>query len=202
VILRHGGEATASRQAFAALPEPGKDALLAFLDSLVLFPPDDTASNLDPGNPNAPDFPQHWHGSIRLPVLFNDPTEPEVAGCKAKVARISFVPAAERSEPLLRWRLRQCLSVLRRCSSACSWAAACASWACACATSSASVRLASARSASSLAFFAASFVEVLGADRGVGEDGHDLRLHLEDAARDVEGLLFSHRAAAPAPGRA
>ena len=49
-------------------------AILAFLDSLVLFPPDDTASNLDPGDRDAPLFPQFGHGSIKLTVLFDDPT--------------------------------------------------------------------------------------------------------------------------------
>jgi hypothetical protein len=39
----------------------------------VLFPPDDTASNLDPANPNAAAVPQTGHGSIKLTVLFNDP---------------------------------------------------------------------------------------------------------------------------------
>ena len=77
VILRHGGEATASRNAFAALSESNKNAIFEFLNALVLFPPDDTASNLDPGNPAAIGFPQRGHGSIRLPVLFNDPTELE-----------------------------------------------------------------------------------------------------------------------------
>jgi hypothetical protein len=38
--------------------------VLRFLASLVLFPPDDTASNLDPG-------------SISLRVLFNDASDPE-----------------------------------------------------------------------------------------------------------------------------
>jgi len=42
-----------------------------------LFPPDDTASNLDLGNRNAANFPQFAHGSIKLTVLFNDPTDPE-----------------------------------------------------------------------------------------------------------------------------
>ena len=53
------------------------DALLKFPNSLILFPPDDTASNLDPGNPATPNFPQFGHGSIKLTVLFNDPTDPE-----------------------------------------------------------------------------------------------------------------------------
>jgi hypothetical protein len=77
VILRHGGEAQKSRNAFVALPQIGKAAMLEFLNSLVLFPPDDTASNLDPGNPNAPGYPQRGHGSISLSVLFNSPTDLE-----------------------------------------------------------------------------------------------------------------------------
>jgi mono/diheme cytochrome c family protein len=77
VILRHGGEAQNSRDAFAALRPGAQNSLVTFLTSLVLFPPDDTASNLDPGNPNDPDFPQSGHGSIKLTVLFNDPDDPE-----------------------------------------------------------------------------------------------------------------------------
>lgn len=77
VILRHGGESKASRDAYAALPTPQSDALLKFLNTLVLFPPDDTASNLDPGDRNAQNFPQFGHGSIKLTVLFNDPTDSE-----------------------------------------------------------------------------------------------------------------------------
>jgi hypothetical protein len=64
VILRHGGEAQASRDAFAQLSERQQDAVLRFLASLVLFPPDDTASNL------APD-------SISLRVLFNEVSDGE-----------------------------------------------------------------------------------------------------------------------------
>jgi CxxC motif-containing protein (DUF1111 family) len=77
VILRHGGEALASRNAFAALPDSSKNAVFEFLNTLVLFPPDDTASNLDPGDRNAAGFPQRGHGSIRLPVIFNNPAELE-----------------------------------------------------------------------------------------------------------------------------
>jgi hypothetical protein len=44
---------------------------------LIIFPPDDTSSNLNPGNPGDPHFPQSGHGSIKLSVLFNDPTDPE-----------------------------------------------------------------------------------------------------------------------------
>jgi hypothetical protein len=54
VILRHGGEARRSRDAFAALSDLSIDDLLAFLNSLVLFPPDDTASNLDSGDRTNP----------------------------------------------------------------------------------------------------------------------------------------------------
>ncbi len=77
VILRHGGESQASRDAYAKLAGPESDALQKFLNSLILFPPDDTASTLDPGNRAAPNFPQFGHGSIKLPVLLNDPTDVE-----------------------------------------------------------------------------------------------------------------------------
>ncbi|MGH9640924.1 MAG: di-heme oxidoredictase family protein [Terriglobales bacterium] len=77
VILRHGGEAQASRDAYAKLPGAESDALLKFLNSMILFPPDDTASNLDPGDAQTPGFPQFGHGSIKLTVLFDDPTDIE-----------------------------------------------------------------------------------------------------------------------------
>jgi len=77
VILRHGGEAQASAEAFAGLTPPQQRAVVDFLNSLVLFPPDDTASNLNPADPNMPQFPQVGHGSIKLSVLFNDPADPE-----------------------------------------------------------------------------------------------------------------------------
>jgi hypothetical protein len=77
VILRHGGESAKSRNAYAALKERDQRALEAFMNSLVLFPPDDTASTLDPGNPQTQGFPQFGHGSIKLTVLFNDPTDVE-----------------------------------------------------------------------------------------------------------------------------
>ena len=75
VILRHGGEAQAAHDAYVALKSSEQSALQAFLNSLVLFPPDDTASNLDPGDPTKSGFPQFGHGSIKLTVLFNDPTD-------------------------------------------------------------------------------------------------------------------------------
>ena len=70
VILRHGGEAQASRDAFAGLGNYQQRTVLAALASLVLFPPDDTASSLDEGDPTDPDFPQIGHGSIKLSELF------------------------------------------------------------------------------------------------------------------------------------
>jgi CxxC motif-containing protein (DUF1111 family) len=73
VILRHGGEAQQSRDAFAPLPVRGREAVISFLNSLIVFPPDDTVSNLDPGDPAAAGFPQFRHGSIRLTGLFNNP---------------------------------------------------------------------------------------------------------------------------------
>jgi hypothetical protein len=77
VILRHGGEANTSARAFARLSDDRRSAVLEFLQSLVLFPPDDTASTLNPGSRNDPGFPQSGHGSIKLSVLFNDPGNPE-----------------------------------------------------------------------------------------------------------------------------
>jgi mono/diheme cytochrome c family protein len=77
VILRHGGEAQAARDAFAHLSADRRGALIEFLNSLIIFPPDDTASTLDPGNRNAAGFPQFGHGSIKLTVLFNNPTDIE-----------------------------------------------------------------------------------------------------------------------------
>ncbi|HEY2496353.1 MAG TPA: di-heme oxidoredictase family protein [Candidatus Angelobacter sp.] len=77
VILRHGGESLGSRNAYAKLESEDQNAIQAFLNSLVLFPPDDTASTLDPGIRTTPNFPQFGHGSIKLTVLFNDPTDPE-----------------------------------------------------------------------------------------------------------------------------
>jgi hypothetical protein len=77
VILRHGGEAQAERDKFARLDDPYQGAVLDFLNTLILFPPDDTASNLNPGDRATAGFPQLGHGSIKLSVLFNDPNDPE-----------------------------------------------------------------------------------------------------------------------------
>jgi cytochrome c553 len=77
VILRHGGDALASRMQFQALSESDQRAIVAFLNTLVLFSPPDTASNLEHSNPSDPNFPLHGHGSINLSVLFNTPSEKE-----------------------------------------------------------------------------------------------------------------------------
>ncbi|MFP3938750.1 MAG: di-heme oxidoredictase family protein [Thermoanaerobaculia bacterium] len=77
VIRRHGGEAQASRDAYVnKLKEEDRMAIRAFLNTLVLFPPDDTASNLNPGDPDAAD-PQDPanHGSINLGALFQIASE-------------------------------------------------------------------------------------------------------------------------------
>ena len=76
-ILRHGGEAQRERDAFAARSDQDQQELIDFLRTLVLFPPDDTASNLDPGDRTQPSFPQAGHGSIRLTTIFNDPSDKE-----------------------------------------------------------------------------------------------------------------------------
>jgi hypothetical protein len=77
VILRHGGEAQAARDAFAALSEAEQGDVLAFLGTLLLFPPPATASNLDPGNKSHPDYPMVAHGKVDLKVLFLNPLEGE-----------------------------------------------------------------------------------------------------------------------------
>jgi cytochrome c peroxidase len=76
VILRHGGEAQASKEAFERLDANNRSKVLEFLSTLVLFPPDDTASTLNPGNPgtNNPQDPSQ-HGSINLGALFQIPSE-------------------------------------------------------------------------------------------------------------------------------
>ena len=71
VILRHGGEATASRNRFASMRGRQQRRLLDFLQSLVLFPPDDTSSNLAPADLTSEDVQDpDVHGRIDLSVLF------------------------------------------------------------------------------------------------------------------------------------
>jgi cytochrome c peroxidase len=77
VILRHGGEAQASRDGFNGQSRANKNLVLAFLNSLVLFSPDDTASNTANINPAATNFPQNGHGAIALTPLFNNPADIE-----------------------------------------------------------------------------------------------------------------------------
>jgi Di-haem oxidoreductase, putative peroxidase len=76
VIMRHGGEAEGSKQAFAALDDGAQRHILDFLATLVLFPPDDTASTLNPGRPGSfsPQDPAE-HGSINLGALFQISSE-------------------------------------------------------------------------------------------------------------------------------
>ena len=71
VIRRHGGEARRVTAAYRRLDPNSRDMILDFLQTLVLFPPDDTASNLNPGDPNSDD-PQDPanHGNINLGELF------------------------------------------------------------------------------------------------------------------------------------
>ena len=73
VILRHGGEARKSRNKFVKLNRNRQGEVIKFLESLILFPPDSTASNLNPGDPSTPGFPQVGHGSINLGALFQTP---------------------------------------------------------------------------------------------------------------------------------
>ena len=77
VILRHGGEAQRSRNNYKNLDDYRQQAVLEFLRSLVLFPPDDTASNLNPKDKTAENYPQNGHGSINLSELFNNPDDLE-----------------------------------------------------------------------------------------------------------------------------
>ncbi|MFN0058359.1 MAG: cytochrome c4 [Planctomycetota bacterium] len=77
VILRHGGEAQSARNSFANAPNFIQNWVIEFLQSLVIFGPPDTASNLSPGNPATPDYPQRGHGSIDLTPLFNNPNDKE-----------------------------------------------------------------------------------------------------------------------------
>ncbi|HYP26900.1 MAG TPA: di-heme oxidoredictase family protein [Blastocatellia bacterium] len=77
VIRRHGGEAQTARDRFTLLSLADQERLIAFLNFLVLFPPDDTPSNLSPANPSAQGYPQFGHGSINLTTLFNNPNDIE-----------------------------------------------------------------------------------------------------------------------------
>jgi hypothetical protein len=94
VILRHGGEAITARNNFFFLSASSKALVITFLQSLVLFPPDDTASTLNGINtgcntidqnrcmiftppPGTVAYPQCGHGSFKLSALFNNPGDLE-----------------------------------------------------------------------------------------------------------------------------
>ena len=76
VIRRHGGEAARVTAAYRRLGAESRGMILEFLQTLILFPPDDTASNLNPGDPQSDD-PQDPanHGSINLGALFQTAIE-------------------------------------------------------------------------------------------------------------------------------
>ena len=72
VIRRHGGEAEHEKRNYVNLRGEDQRKITEFLQTLVLFPPDDTASNLNAGDPN-----DHFgiqdpsvHGTINLGALF------------------------------------------------------------------------------------------------------------------------------------
>jgi CxxC motif-containing protein (DUF1111 family) len=80
VILRHNspgaeGDAMIAGQAFATTSETVRTWVRKYLNSLVLFGPEDTASNLVPKNEANPDYPQAGHGAIGLAPLFQIPGE-------------------------------------------------------------------------------------------------------------------------------
>ena len=76
-ILRHGGEARRARRAYARLSDDEQRKLVEYLQTLVLFPPDDTASNLNPGDPRNRRNLQDpaVHGTIDLGALFQIESE-------------------------------------------------------------------------------------------------------------------------------
>ncbi|MFT7130478.1 MAG: hypothetical protein ACI89U_002601, partial [Gammaproteobacteria bacterium] len=77
VIRRHGGEAQRSKQHYTNLSDQEQQQIRAFLETLVLFPPDDTASNLNPGAKKDENNIQDpgVHGTINLGALFQIPEE-------------------------------------------------------------------------------------------------------------------------------
>ena len=72
-ILRHGGEAQAQSDAFAALSDDEQRKIVEFLQTLILFPPDDTASNLNPGSDEGSLQDPIHHGNINLGAIFQIP---------------------------------------------------------------------------------------------------------------------------------
>jgi len=62
---------------FAELTAENRLWVLDFLNTLQLFPPEDTASNLQAADPLAGAFPQTGHGAIALTSLFVNPRDLE-----------------------------------------------------------------------------------------------------------------------------
>ena len=77
VILRHGGEAQRVRDEFAEMDQEEQRKVIGFLNSLIIFPSDDTASTRDAGDRNNPNFSTYGQGSIKLGALLNNPSDPE-----------------------------------------------------------------------------------------------------------------------------
>ena len=77
VILRHGGEAQEASNRFRSLNRRKRADVVEFLQTLIIFSPPSTASNLNGIDPMAPDYPVNGHGSIALSVLFNEPLDKE-----------------------------------------------------------------------------------------------------------------------------
>jgi len=75
VIRLQSGECVTSSESFASVAE--NDVIQRHAAAVVTDPPDDTASSLDPADPTKANFPQFGHGSIKLTVLFTDPTDLE-----------------------------------------------------------------------------------------------------------------------------
>jgi mono/diheme cytochrome c family protein len=76
-ILRHGGDAQFSRDVYASLSRDNQLWVIDFLNTLELYPPDDTASTLQPADPTAGGFPQTGHGAVSLTSLFLNPRDLE-----------------------------------------------------------------------------------------------------------------------------
>jgi len=56
VVRRHGGEAAAAARLYTAAPEADREALIAYLRTLVLYQPDTLPTDLDGDGRIAPDF--------------------------------------------------------------------------------------------------------------------------------------------------
>ncbi|MDH3503909.1 MAG: hypothetical protein OEM58_05195 [Nitrospirota bacterium] len=79
-MVGHHGARRGSKNArdrFARLSDESQGQVVNFLQTLVLFSLDDTASHLNPGDSQTQKFPQYGHGNIALPALFNNPSDLE-----------------------------------------------------------------------------------------------------------------------------